>query len=461
MLKRKKIKSLLLIFIFLVLVTSCSCSCMGNKDRIYLLNFKPESASAFKKVAKAYEKETGIEVKVETAASGKYEETLTSEMLKSEVPTIFSINGPAGLRTWKEYALPLNDTEQEGYNKLKLHENLENKEYALSSGETIYGLPIALEGYGLIYNKKVFDEYFKQENKATTLESINDVKSYNDLVTIVEDLSKYIKGDKVAKNASAIEKLEGVFAPVSLKAGSDWPYHTHLSSIAMFHEFTGMGENFGGIDTQEIEFKYNKNMQNIFDLYMTHSAVEKNKLGDVSYDDSLNAFATGKAAIIQQGNWIYSSVINNEDTTIEKDDLGMIPIYMGIEGEEAYGLAVGTENFWAINKNASKEKINASIDFINWLFTSEKGMKYVTEELGFITPYSNFTTTPTDPLAKSVLESIKSTETKPVTWSFSYYPTESFKTDFGGNLLDYAIGKHTWEDVVSKVVTSWKDAFKK
>ena len=35
------------------------------------------------------------------------------------------------------------------------------------------------------------------------------------------------------------------------------------------------------------------------------------------------------------------------------DDLTMIPIYCGVEGEEKAGLCCGTENCWAINKNAS------------------------------------------------------------------------------------------------------------
>lgn len=455
----KKIRSLFLIVMLMLLLVCTSCRCNKSKDRIYLLNFKPESANVFKKIAKAYEKETGIEVKVETAASGKYEETLSSEMLKSEAPSIFSINGPAGLKTWAETALPLNDTEAAGYNKLLLYDNLANKEYALTDKDQIYALPIALEGYGLVYNKLVFDEYFAQENRASKLASINDVKSYDELEALVLDLSKYISGDKVAKNAPNIERLTGVFAPVSLKTGSDWPYQTHLSSIAMFHEFTELGDKFLGMDTKEIEFKYASNMQKVFDLYVNNSETGKNKLGDVSYDDSLNAFATGKAAIIQQGNWIYSSVIGNEDATIGKNDLGMIPIYLGVEGEEAYGLAVGTENYWAINKKVSKTKINESINFINWLFTNENGMKYVTEELGFITPYSNFESTPTDPLAKSVLDTIQSKTVKPVTWSFSYYPNEAFKTDFGGNLLDYTTGKLSWDDVVSKVKDAWKKAF--
>ena len=70
---------------------------------IYYLNFKPEIADIYKDIAQTYERETGVKVKVVTAASDTYETTLKSEIAKSEAPTIFQINGPVGLSGWKNY----------------------------------------------------------------------------------------------------------------------------------------------------------------------------------------------------------------------------------------------------------------------------------------------------------------------------------------------------------------------
>ena len=44
------------------------------------LNFKPEVADVYKKIADEYEKETGVKVIVETAANNEYESTLTAKM---------------------------------------------------------------------------------------------------------------------------------------------------------------------------------------------------------------------------------------------------------------------------------------------------------------------------------------------------------------------------------------------
>ena len=63
---------------------------------VYYLNFKPEVDEVWQKLAKEYTEETGVPVKVVTAASGTYEQTLMSEIANKEAPTLFQINGPIG-----------------------------------------------------------------------------------------------------------------------------------------------------------------------------------------------------------------------------------------------------------------------------------------------------------------------------------------------------------------------------
>ena len=62
-----------------------------SKGSVYWLNFKPEADEALQGIAKTYEKENGVKVKVVTAASGNYNSTLTSEMGKSAAPTLFVV----------------------------------------------------------------------------------------------------------------------------------------------------------------------------------------------------------------------------------------------------------------------------------------------------------------------------------------------------------------------------------
>ena len=78
---------------------------------VYYLNFKPEVDEQWQEIAAAYTEETGVPVKVVTAASGTYEEVLKSEIAGSDAPTLFQINGPVGYNSWKDYCLDLTDTD--------------------------------------------------------------------------------------------------------------------------------------------------------------------------------------------------------------------------------------------------------------------------------------------------------------------------------------------------------------
>lgn len=77
-------------------LAACGGSDSGSDDakgKVYYLNYKPETNDAWQELAKKYTKQTGVEVKVQTAASETYSQTLKSELAKSEAPTLFQING--------------------------------------------------------------------------------------------------------------------------------------------------------------------------------------------------------------------------------------------------------------------------------------------------------------------------------------------------------------------------------
>ena len=113
--------------------------------KVYYLNFKPEQADQWKELAAEYTKETGVKVTVETAASGTYESTLKSEMAKDEAPTMFQVNGPVGLASWKDYCYDLSDS--------AIYKNVNSDDYVLKEGDKVVGIAYVIETYGIIYNK--------------------------------------------------------------------------------------------------------------------------------------------------------------------------------------------------------------------------------------------------------------------------------------------------------------------
>lgn len=110
MIRRKLISMMLATTMITGVVTGCGSDSDGGDDAkgsVYYLSFKPEQTDQWKAIAERYTKETGIEVKVQTAASGTYEQTLKSEIAKKDAPTLFQINGPVGYQSWKDYCLDL------------------------------------------------------------------------------------------------------------------------------------------------------------------------------------------------------------------------------------------------------------------------------------------------------------------------------------------------------------------
>lgn len=413
-------------------------------DEIYYLNFKPEIAQVYELIAKEYEAETGVKLKVVTAAAGTYEQTLKSEIAKTDAPTIFQINGPVGYESWADYCLDLSGTDLYGY--------LSDKSLAVTSGDGVYGIPYVVEGYGIIYNNAIMEKYFALADRVTTVSSMEEVNNFDILKEVVEDMTA--RKDEL--------EIEGVFASTSLASGEQWRWQTHLANMPLFYEFNDNSafDNsvLAGLAANEIEFKYSDNFRNIFDLYTNNSSSEKGLLGSKSVNDSMADFALGKAVMVQNGNWAWSQIGTIDGNVVNETDIKFLPIYTGVDGEEKQGLCIGTENYFAINSNVTPEKQQASIDFIEWLFTSETGKAYVTNDLGFIAPFNTFEEDekPSDPLAKEVLAWMEKDGVTSVPWTFAAFPSEDFKNYFGDGLLEYAQGSKTWEEVVTIVTDSWK-----
>lgn len=442
--KKTLISILTCICITLSCFTLAACRAEEAGASVYFLNFKPESAKIYEKIADDYYNETGVKVKVVTAAANTYEQTLKSEIAKKNAPTIFQINGPIGFNTWKKYCADLKDS--------KLYSYLTDKNLAIKEGDGVYGIPYVIEAYGIIYNKEITDRYFALKARQTQINSMDEIADYNKLRVVVEDMTKHKKE----------LGIDGVFASTSMLSGEDWRWQTHLMNIPLYYEFIENEKyddpTVAGLNTADITFKYADKFKNVFDLYINNSTTPKTLLGSKSVADSMAEFALGKAAMVQNGTWGYEQIKGVKGNTVKAENTKFLPIYLGIEGEENQGLCVGTENYLAINKNASAEQQKASLEFLEWLYGSEKGKKYVSEQLGFTTPFNTFSEneTPTDPLAKETVKWMNKKDIKTIPWVFTSFPSETFKTELGSLLLGYAQGDVTWDEVKQGAIKHWK-----
>lgn len=406
---------------------------------IRFLNFKPEIASVYNEIAKAYEQETGVKVIVSTAANNTYESTLSAKMATAEAPTIFQINGPRGYASWKDYCADLKNT--------KLYEHLTDKNLAVKEGDGVYGIPYVVEGYGIIYNNAIMEKYFALQNKKVNINSAAEIKNFETLKAVAEDM----------QSKKAELGIDGVFASTSLKPGDDWRWQTHLANIPIYYEFKNKNINLTSAETKKITFEYSREYKNIFDLYIHNSVTDPKKLGSKITDESMAEFALGKCAMVQNGNWAWKQISTVKGNVVKSEDIKFLPIYTGMDNDEKQGLCIGTENYFCINSKASKEEQEAAADFLYWLYSSETGKKFVTEKLDFIAPFDTFgeSERPNDPLAKEVIRWMNDKNVTSVPWNFTLFPSQTFKNDFGAALLQYAQGTKKWDTVKKEVVDKW------
>ena len=437
----KRIISLLLLSIVSLFSIFTLTACGRNKGvTIRYLNFKPEVAEKYAAIAKAYEKETGVRVVVETAAANTYEQTLLSKLSTREAPTIFQINGPKSYAAYKDY---LSDLSGSG-----LYEHLSDRDLALEKDGKVYGIPYVVEGYGIICNKEIMNRYFALPAKQTSYTSVDEIKSFEALSAVVRDMQK---------NKAALG-IDGVFAATSLKSGEDWRWQTHLFNLPLAYEIEEKGADLTEANFSDFSFKYSENFKKLFDLYLENSTVPRSALGTKTVADSMAEFALEKCAMVQNGSWAYAQIAGEAGNKVSPEDVCFLPLYMGGKDEGKQGICIGTENYYCINAKASEEERAAAEQFLYWLYSSEKGKSFVADELGFIAPFDTFASeeVPSDPLAKEVLHYMQSDGVKNVPWQFGVIPSLRFKEDFGASLLAYAQGKKTFSEVVSDVKAKWK-----
>lgn len=397
----------------------------GSKGSVYYLNFKPEADKAWQKMAAKYTEEKGVPVKVVTAASGNYETTLMSEMGKSGAPTLFQVNGPVGLKNWEDYAYNLYDT--------PVFDQLTSDNYALYIGDKadndVAAIAYAIESYGIIVNV----DLLKKAGYTT-----DDIKSFEDLKKVADDIQS--RKDELGFSA---------FTSAGMDGSSDWRFKTHLANMPLYFEYKDAGVD----DEDEVTGKYLDNYRDIFDLYITDSTTPGKDLASKTADDSEREFTSGEAVFFQNGSWEYTNLINAGMTD---DQITMIPIYIGVGDEASQGLTTGTENYWVVNKEASADDIQATLDFMDWLVTSEEGTTFMADDLGLTIPFKDAKESPN----VFVQEDIKLTEEgkTPVSWNFTTMPSEEWKNGLGSALTAYAADPTdaNWDAVKSAFVDNWK-----
>ncbi len=401
--------------------------------QVYYLNFKPEQNDQWQELAAYYTEQTGVPVKVVTAASGQYETQLTSEMAKDDAPTLFQVNGPVGLNSWKDYCYDLTGSDILG--------ELTSDDYALTDGDATLGIAYVIESYGIIVNTTLLSEAGY---------TVDDIQSFEDLKTVAEDITARHNSGELSFCA---------FTSAGMDSSSDWRFKTHLANLPIYFEYKDRGIT----STDAIEGTYLPEYRAIWDLYINNATCSPTELTMKTATDATNEFVGGQAVFYQNGSWEFANVTG--EGKLSTDEVTMIPIYFGVGDEANQGLCTGSENYWCVNKNASEEDIQATLDFMYWCVTDPVALQAMTggegampsggAGMGFAIPFKQ---APESQNLFVQLDAQMTAEGKtPVSWNFTTMPSEEWKNLLGNALSIYASDQTdaNWELVRSAFVDNW------
>ncbi|MBQ6849236.1 MAG: ABC transporter substrate-binding protein [Clostridia bacterium] len=419
----KKALSLLLVTLMCIGMFA-GCGGEAEKGSVYWLNFKPESDAVLQEVAAMYKAETGVDVKVVTAASGTYNQTLLSEMDKTDAPTLFVIGNSNAVKEWKDYALNLKDT--------AIAKELNTDAYNLYDDEgNLVSIGYCYECYGIIVNPDLI--------KAAGY-TMDDIKNFAGLKKVAEDIHK-----------RAAELGFDAFSASDMDDSSSWRFTGHMANLEYYYE----SRDAGGWKECPAEIKgtYMQNFKNLYDLCINNSLTPAKELATGGHDPK-NQFIEKKAAFFVNGSWEFADIAKAIPNAT------MIPYYCGVEGEEKAGLNCGTENCWAINSKASEADQKATMDFMVWCVTDPEASRKLVDSFG-VMPY------------KQAAESTNGFLAAAANYTANGCYVMDWVTNYQPNVAEYrkalvsALNKYNsdpsdanWEEVKTAFVAGWAHQYK-
>lgn len=390
----------------------------GNKQvTLKMFQFKVEIAEPLAKLAAEYEKANpGVKIQIDTVGGGSdYGAALMAKFNSGDKPDIFNNGGFSDLDKWIEHLEDLSDQPW-------VKDMVTVAKEPMTKDGKLYGQPLNLEGYGFLYNKDLFAQ------------------------AGITELPKTL-----SQLDAAAQKLQakGV-TPFVNGYGEWWVLGNHFVNLPFAYQqdpnafIDSLNKGTGKIQGNATFDNWVK----LFDLQLKYG--NKNPL-QTDYKTQVTEFATGKAAMTQQGNWTQLQITQTNPNI----KVGFLPMPISEDAAANDKLPVGVPNNWVINKNSpNKEEAKK---FLNWMVTSDIGKKYITEEFKFIPAFTNI---PADekilgPLAADIMKYSK--ENKTLSWNWFKFPGgEASSKKFAATMQAYVAKQKTKDQMLDEFQKTWE-----
>ncbi|PAF23145.1 hypothetical protein CHH49_00870 [Terribacillus saccharophilus] len=375
-------------------------------------NPKVEVAAKFVDMVSIYEKtHPHVRIQVETVGgiSDDFSD-LKTQMAVGEGPDIFTNVGYTATEEWIRY---LEDLSEESWVADARDGTLD----PITEDGKVYGMPMNIEGFGIIYNKALFQK-----------------AGINELPDTYTELEKA---------ASQLEKA-GV-TPFANGYYEEWKLGHHLTSLA-FSEQSDPEAFMLDLAEGKASFTDNNSFQNMLRFLDLTLAYGKPHAATTDYYAEMEAFQKGEAAMIVQGNWVEPLLAKQAPDL----DAGMFPIPLDDGGDAQ--LVTGVPSYWVVNKQSGAAEKREAKRFLNWMAESPVGQAYQTEQLRFISAFRSVQPPETN-LSGDAWVQYKQQNRRNFNWS-SYPPL--MKDAFGRILKQYVNEEMSKQDTLQDLDHAWQ-----
>jgi raffinose/stachyose/melibiose transport system substrate-binding protein len=340
----------------------------SDGDKLIIFQSKVEITTQLEAAARAYQQEKGVEVEVWSTTGDDYFLQLRNRLATNQGPDLFNLRTDAEIGQMANYLEDIGSVSVTG--------NIAGDLLGKSNGKVI-GIPYTVEAFGFVYNKSLIDA--------------SGITGYDSFTAMLrEQKAKGINGAGLSQEAYF---LIG---------------HILNTPFAIQSDVTGFIDR---LNKGEVKMADTPEFQE-FARFMV--AIRDNSYNplELNYDRECGDFATGKTAAIHQGNWCYS-MFASYNVNFE---MAFMPFPLA--GNDR--IAVGVPSWWCVNSQTSDAKKQLAKDFIEWLYTSETGQKYLYDEFQFIPVVSGANAGSLDPLSADV--SRYASSGKIIPWAFNFWP---------------------------------------
>jgi len=365
-----KVKHVLPLVAMLLLVVVAFPGCRRQFDgvEIVLVNNKVEIDEALRNFAALYERETGVRVSIRSfGGETPYAPALAAMFAAGMEPEIFVIEGRAGYEDARQFGRITDLTNEPWVRDTDLY-------YVSPTDGTIVGFPVAIEGWGLGYNRELLRRAGVDPRTMVNIAGIR--AAFEQIESMRDELG-----------------IDGV---VAMAAGPGMTWVTGLHAVNAYltlglpyHESTRYIDMLNRGEVNPVRLRY---FAEYMDLLFRHSIHTSLTVG--GYDTQIGDFATGRTVFIHQGNWT-DPVFAGMGIDFE---MGYVP--HAFLPETTDGIFIGAPSFYIVNARAPN--VQAAKDFLTFMAMTPAGHDYMVHQAGAVAAFRSVTLEPPGQFSRAV-----------------------------------------------------------